>query len=128
MGQIANVPRQMSEEISNAAVNVPRSIVMSIIINGSLGFGMLLAIIFCLGDPEAALEAQTTIGFPFIEVFMSATQSLGGATGMTSIVVALAFSCTIGFMATASRIIWSFARDRGLPFSRVLCHVSALVF
>lgn len=120
----ADAAVHMSEEISNAAVNVPRSIALSIVINGSLGFGMLLAIIFCLGDPQAALEAQTTIGFPFIEVFWSATQSLGGATGMTSIVIALAFSCTIGFMATASRIIWSFARDRGLPFSKVLCHIS----
>ncbi|KAI3390864.1 hypothetical protein diail_8474 [Diaporthe ilicicola] len=120
----ADAAVHMSEEISNAAVNVPRSIVASIMINGSLGFGMLLAIIFCLGDPQAALEAQETIGYPFIEVFMAATQSLGGATGMTSIVIALAFSCTIGFMATASRIIWSFARDRGLPFSRVLCHLS----
>lgn len=116
----------MSEEISNAAVNVPRSIVSSVVINGLLGFGMLLAVIFCLGDPQAALEAGDTIGYPFIEVFISATQSLGGATVMTSIVITLCFSATIGFMATASRIIWSFARDRGLPFSNVLCHVSAL--
>lgn len=115
----------MSKEISYAAINVPRSIVFSIVINGFLGFGMLLAVIFCLGDPLAALDAQTTIGYPFIEVFVSATQSPGGATAMTAIVIALAISFTIGSMATASRIIWSFARDRGLPFSSVLYHAGA---
>lgn len=117
----------MAEEIPNAAINVPRSIIISTLINGSLAFGMLLAIIFCLGDRQAALEAQETIGFPFIEVFISATQSYGGATAMTSILIATFFSCTIGFVATGSRMIWSFARDRGLPFSGILCHASSPV-
>jgi choline transport protein len=113
----------MSEEIANAAVNVPRSIVTSVIINGALGFGMLIATIFCTGDIDAALNAQTTIGFPFIEIFLQATGSVGGSTGMTSIIIALAFSSTIGFLATASRMIWSFARDKGLPFSNILSKV-----
>lgn len=113
----------MSEEIENAAINVPRSIVLSVVINGALGFGMLIATIFCTGDPENALSAATTIGFPFIEIFLQATNSAGGATGMTAIIIALAFSSTIGFLATASRMIWSFARDKGLPFSNILSQV-----
>lgn len=116
----------MSEEIANAAMDVPRSIVCSIIINGSLGFGMLIAVIFCMGNPDDALAAQTTIGFPFIEIFLQATGSVGGSTGMAAILVALAFSTTIGFLATASRMIWSFARDKGLPFSSTLSKVSIL--
>lgn len=58
-----------------------------------------------LATPSLHLMLRKTIGFPFIESFMSATQSLGGATGMTSIVVTLAFSSTIGSMATVSRMI-----------------------
>lgn len=116
----------MSEEIADAAINVPRSIVASVIINGSLGFGMLLAVIFCMGDPEQALAAASTIGFPFVEIFVQATGSLAGSTGMTAIIIALAFSSTIGFLATTSRMIWSFARDRGLPFSNFLSRVSLL--
>ena len=114
---------KMSEEIANAAVNVPRSIVASCIINGALGFGMLIALIFCLGDPNAALQAQQTIGFPFIEIFVQATRSSGGSTCMTAIIIALVFASIIGFLATCSRMVWSFARDKGLPFSRVLSQV-----
>ena len=114
---------QMSEEIVNAAVDVPRSIVTSIIINGFLGLAMLIAVLFCLGDPNAALEAQQTIGFPFIEVFIQGTGSIGGTTGMTCILIALSCSATIGFLATASRMIWSFSRDKGLPFSGILSQV-----
>ena len=114
---------KMSEEITNAAVNVPRSMVVSCIINGILGFGMLIALIFCLGDPNAALQAQQTIGFPFIEIFVQATRSNGGSTCMTAIIIALVFASIIGFLATCSRMVWSFARDKGLPFSHVFSKV-----
>ena len=46
---------QMSEEIDNAALNVPRAIFTTMIINGATGFGMVLAVMFCLGDAETVL-------------------------------------------------------------------------
>lgn len=42
---------------------------------------------------------------------------------MVSIVIALTWCAVIGFLATASRMIWSFARDRGLPFHRFISKV-----
>ena len=111
----------MSEEIENAAVSVPRSIVTSIVINGFLGFGILLATLFGLGDINTVLNSPT--GFPFMGIFLQATGSIQGTTAMTSIIIALGFSGTIGFVATSSRMIWSFARDRGLPFSSFLSKV-----
>ena len=45
----------MSEEIDNAALNVPRAIITTMIINGASGFGMVLAVMFCLGDIETVL-------------------------------------------------------------------------
>ena len=45
----------MSEEIDNAALNVPRAIFTTMIINGATGFGMVLAVMFCLGDIETVL-------------------------------------------------------------------------
>lgn len=43
---------------------------------------------------------------------------------MGSIVLALTISCAIGITTTASRMTWSFARERGTPFSRVLSRVA----
>ena len=46
---------QMSEEIENAALNVPRAILTTMILNGATGFAMVIAVLFCLGDPEKVL-------------------------------------------------------------------------
>ncbi len=40
----------MSEEIENAAVNVPRAIFTTMILNGAMGWAMVIAAVFCLGD------------------------------------------------------------------------------
>ncbi|MCJ1246644.1 hypothetical protein MMC30_003853 [Trapelia coarctata] len=111
----ADAAVHMSEEIQNAALNVPRSIMSSITLNGALGFAMLIVTLFAVGDIEAVLMTPT--GFPFIEIFFQATKSIPGATAMSCIVITLAICGTVGFVATSSRMIWSFARDRGLPFS-----------
>lgn len=113
----------MCEEIVDAAVNVPRAIIASLLINGILGLGMLVAILFRMGDPDAALAAQQTIGYPFIEIFIQATGSKAGSSVMTAILIVLAISASVGIVATASRMIWSFARDSGLPFSNVFSRV-----
>jgi amino acid transporter len=43
---------------------------------------------------------------------------------MGAIVLALTFACAIGILTTASRMTWSFARDKGTPFSSVIQYVS----
>ena len=95
--------------------------VASTILNGILGFAALMAILFCIGNVEDALETPT--GYPFIEIFYQATDSTGGATAMACIILALVFFATIGLIATASRMTWAFARDNGLPGSRWLSKV-----
>ncbi|KAL2424571.1 Choline transport protein [Exophiala dermatitidis] len=111
----------MSEEIKNASTVVPYSLVASIGLNGTMGFSMLIAILFCIGNIENALE--TTTGFPFIEIFYQAVNSTGGATAMTSIVLSLMIFAAIAVLAAASRMMWAFARDNGLPGSRFISRV-----
>lgn len=43
---------------------------------------------------------------------------------MGAIVLALTWACATGIITTASRMTWSFARDRGTPFGRVISYVS----
>jgi choline transport protein len=115
----------MSEEIKNARMNVPRAMLASVCINGALGFGMLLAVLYCAGDLEAAAASPT--GYPFIEIFIQATNSIGGATAMTAVIITIAFSATIGTVAAASRQLWAFARDRGVPGWYTLGKVSTVL-
>lgn len=111
--RIYSLYSQMSEEISKPSLNVPRAIAFSIILNGTLGFGMLLAALFCLGNIEEVL--QTPTGYPFMAIFQQAVGSLPGALTMAAIVSLMNICATISFVATASRMTWSFARDRGVP-------------
>lgn len=95
----------------------------SILINGVLGFGILLALMFCIGDIEAAIGAQLTLGYPFLEIFSQALNSRAGTTALAVIVIALATTCSVGVFAAATRMLWSFARDRGTPGWKTLSKV-----
>ena len=116
----------MAEEIKNAATVIPRAILFSVGLNGALGFSMLIALLFCLGDPSQVPTTvlQTSLGFPFVQVFLDATQSIPGTAIMASIVLVLGISSTVGLLASSSRMFWSFARDRGLPLWQFVSKVS----
>lgn len=111
----------MSEEIENARVVVPRSILLSVLINGMLGFGMLIAVLFCLGDLDTALASPT--GYPFMEIFRNGTGSVGGAAAMSAVVITVCICSSTGMMAATSRQFWSFSRDRGVPGWRLWSRV-----
>ncbi|KAF2140464.1 uncharacterized protein K452DRAFT_229802, partial [Aplosporella prunicola CBS 121167] len=111
----------MAEEVKNASLNVPRSMFFTIFLNGALGFGMLLTILFSVGDWASVLASPT--GWPFLELLHAGVQSRAGATAMGSIILAMIFFATFGYVASASRQLWAFARDRGMPFSRSLRYV-----
>lgn len=114
----------MSEEITNAATAVPISIMLSVLINGSLGFGMLLAMLFCSGDLGSALESKT--GWPFMAIFLEATGSVAGTAAMASIVTTMGATTSVGMLASTSRQFWSFARDRGIPGWRLWSKVCSI--
>lgn len=114
----------MSEEVHNAAVVVPWAIIFSIVLNGALGFGMLLAALFRLGDPDVVFATAS----PFMAIFQQAVGANGGANAMIAIIIVLAFSALISITAGASRMAWSFARDRGLPGWQYLSKVSLMLF
>lgn len=113
----------MAEEVDNAAVVVPTTMMWSMVVSGALCFGISIAILFCIGDVEKALSTPT--GFPIIEIFFNATQSYAATNAMVSaLIISMVFS-SLGLMASASRLIWAFARDDGLPFPKYFSHVDS---
>jgi len=97
----------------------------SMFINATLVFLMSVTLVFTLGDIESILATPT--GYPFIQVFYNATQSYAATNVMVAIVIILLTACCISEVATASRQIWSFARDKGLPGSPWLSHVRPML-
>ena len=111
----------MSEEVKNAATVVPISMLWAIGFNGCLAFAMFLAVLFCIGDLDAVLSSSYT--FPFIEVLLQATDSIAGTAVIIVLLLIIDIALVIGVTAAASRMLWSFARDKGVPGWRWLMQV-----
>lgn len=108
----------LMEEMDNPATGVPTAMIGAIAINGFLGFSFILAVLFCMADLNSVVS--TTTGFPIIQVFYDATRSISAASALTSLLIVMAGLATIPLIASASRILWAFARDGGLPFHKSL--------
>ncbi|KAL8792921.1 MAG: hypothetical protein Q9195_004498 [Heterodermia aff. obscurata] len=114
----------MAEEIHDANSVVPKCVVITSALNGTLGFGILLAMLYVTGDITTVLDSPTgKLGFPFMQIVLNSVGSYAGATVMISIVIAMFIFATIAFLATASRIVFAFGRDKGLPYWRTMAKV-----
>lgn len=97
--------------------------VIGIMLNGTLGLAMLIAICFCLVSmPESA----ATSVFPMLDVFRVVTGSAAGAAAMGSMIATMGTCALVGLYLSASRVLWSFARDHGVPFWQTVSKVRLL--
>lgn len=99
--------------------------VWSIVVSGILCFGFSIALLFSIGDVRQVLDSPT--GFPIIMVFFVATKSYAATNAMVSALIITMTFASLGLLASASRLVWAFARDDGLPYSQYLSHVSLTV-
>jgi choline transport protein len=113
----------MSEELQDASITMPKAIMWTVGPNAAFGFLMAITLCFTVG-PDLVAIRDTPLGQPFIQVFFNGTRSYLATNFMVGIVIVCLTSCCISEVATASRQLWSFARDNGLPGSRWLSHVA----
>ncbi|MBM4375770.1 MAG: amino acid permease [Deltaproteobacteria bacterium] len=107
-----------SEETHDAAENAPRGILTSVVASAVAGYAMLLAVTLAIGDLEAATSAPN----PFIFVLEHALGRLG--TALVWLAVGAMWFCGLASITSNSRMLYAFARDGGLPFSRAIARVS----
>ena len=83
----------MSEEVNNASLTVPWMMFGTIILNGVLGFVMVITYVFVIQNLETQI-VDSTSPYPFISVFEVAVGSKAGAIGMTvPVIILLAAAC-----------------------------------
>ena len=74
---------QTAEEIRNAPTVIPLSMGVSTSLNGTLGFAMLIALLFCMpSDIQGTLNSVTQ--YPFMDIYLHAVGCTAGATAMVS--------------------------------------------
>lgn len=117
-----DAPAHLTEEVKRATVNVPRAMVWSVMVNGLLAFGTTIAFSYCI-LPSISEALSSPTGYDFIEVFYVA-MGRSGTAGLSSLIIVFGgFVPVFGFLATASRQMWAFTRDGGLPFSSFFVHI-----
>ncbi|KAI0635035.1 amino acid/polyamine transporter I [Trametes polyzona] len=111
-----DAPVHISEEAANASTAVPWAIASTVGIAGVLGLIVNIVIAFCMGtDLETIMD--NPIGQPMATILFN---SFGrkGALIIWAVVVFVQFFMGSSTLTAASRQIFAFARDRGLPCSR----------
>lgn len=105
----------ISEEASNASTAVPLGIFASIVLAGVVGFGILVAITFNMGqDLESIIDSP--VGQPMATIFLN---SLGkkGCLAIWTFVIITQFFMGASMSLASSRQVFAFSRDGALPFS-----------
>ncbi|KAK8018104.1 hypothetical protein PG991_007294 [Apiospora marii] len=112
----------LSEEIPDAARNVPLAMVGSVVVNGVMGLIYCIVFLFSISDLDSILSTAT--GFPYIQLFHDVTRSNIGATLMALVVAVLAMIANMSGATSTSRTMWAFSRDKAIPFDRYFSVVS----
>lgn len=118
----ADLAVHLAEEVKDAAWVSPRAMVATSIVNYTLAFVMTVTIFSTLGNDLSTI-LSTPLGQPWIQILLNATESKAATNIMTVAVILLLLFCSVNQVTAASRQLWSFARDEGLPFSAWLAHV-----
>lgn len=116
----------MAEETSDPRRTAPWGIVLAVGVSGVAGYALLIALTLAIRSIPAALNTTDAAGSPVpaaIAVFQNALGSKLGNTLGAFASVAMWF-CGLSCVTSASRALYSLARDGGVPGASVLMRVS----
>lgn len=105
----------MSEEARNASYGVPIGIIGSISFCGMLGFFIIICMNACI-SPSVESVLDTDTGFPMAQIVYN-SMGKNWAVAMMSLMAVCQWLMGSSIVTAASRQIWAFARDNGLPFA-----------
>ncbi|MDQ3264934.1 MAG: amino acid permease [Myxococcota bacterium] len=109
----------VTEETRDPGRNAPWGIFLSVLVSAIVGYVMLLGVTLAIQDLPATAAASN----PFIHILRTALgEGLGNA--LVWIVMGAMWFCGLASITSNSRMLYAFARDRGLPLSGYLSRVS----
>ncbi|HEY9840874.1 MAG: APC family permease [Candidatus Sericytochromatia bacterium] len=110
-----------SEETIGAARTVPKAIVQAVVISGVAGWIMLCSFVMAAPDMnQAAAQGASALTWIMGKVLPAPLPLVFYAA-----IVIAQYLCGLATLTSASRMVYAFARDGGLPFSGRLKQVSA---
>ena len=111
-----------SEETHDAQVNVPRGMWTSVFYSWTFGLVMVAAFILTMPDVDAA--AASGFGAWFTHVWAASGMPAALSTVLAIGIFLVNYACGLACVTSASRMMFAFARDGGLPASGILSRIS----
>lgn len=109
----------LAEETKSPGKNVPRAVLISQISAVLAGFLIIVFLVLSAGDIGQSQQKEN----PILYILENALGTRATAAAGIFVIVSI-FACAVASMATASRLIFSMARDKMLPFSEVMAKVN----
>lgn len=116
----------LAEETEDPRRRAPWGIVLSVAVSGVVGYLLLIALTLAIKSVPAVLGAKDAEGNAIPAVIAILQSALGGRAGnaMAALASMAMWFCGLSTITSASRTLYSLARDHGTPFSEALRRVS----
>src|SRR5262245_32787442 len=116
----------MAEETQDPRRRAPWGIVLSVAVSGVVGYLLLISLTLAIRDIPSALSATDSSGNPIPAAIAIMQHALGPQAGaaMGALASIAMWFCGLSCIASASRALYSLARDGGAPFSHTLRRVN----
>ncbi|KAJ7635804.1 amino acid/polyamine transporter I [Mycena polygramma] len=114
----------ISEEARNANVAVPWAIIYTMGVGTSLGFGVQVALAFCMG-PDTVDILSSPVQQPMATILLNSFGKKGMLAVWSFSSLAL-FLGGVGLLISSSRQLFAFSRDGALLFSRVFYNINPI--
>ncbi|KPI36202.1 Choline transport protein [Cyphellophora attinorum] len=109
----------LAEEIPYPQRNIPIAIALQMAIGFVTGFCYLIAVLYGISDYDALFESA----YPIATIYMQATGTAAGTTGLLALIMICITICVIGLYVTCGRTLWTLARDGATPFPRFVAKI-----
>ncbi|PTU21449.1 hypothetical protein P175DRAFT_0476570 [Aspergillus ochraceoroseus IBT 24754] len=110
------------DEVINAPVVVPKTILSALVISFVTTFAFALSMLYCLTDMGAVLSNAN--GLPLFEIWLQATRSNACSIVFTVLILLMLPFGSIACTQVASMMTMSLGRDKGLAFSSHLSKIN----
>lgn len=112
----------MAEETKNAGRVVPLAMFGSVVLSAITGFLFLVAMLFCVDNIDAAIASGSSSTGALVSVF-DASVGDQGAQWLTILLCVCLFVGGATSVMASTRLAFSLARDKALPFHEYLYYV-----
>lgn len=112
----------MAFEVDKPERVIPISIMGTIAIGFVTSFCYVISMFFSIRDINELLASTT--GAPILDIYNQALNNKHGAIFLGCLVLFTSFGCVIACHTWQARLCWSFAKDSGLPYSRIWSQVN----